>query len=156
MISYVDSEGNRHRGVMVKKNFESHLEKLPVRLDGMDQAYNALVDKRVEVTNSATTARNSIKISPFGNETWNLSIPSPRNNRSGRKWPSEEFKELFERGEITENINSMIAINSTNELRDALEILVNSGLNTFYVDSKYRKDFVEENMNQESTVEMIA
>jgi hypothetical protein len=156
MISYVDSEGNRHRGVMVKKNFESHLEKLPVRLDGMDQAYNALVDKRVEVTNSATTARNSIKISPFGNETWNLSIPSPRNNRSGRKWPSEEFKELFERGEITENINSMIAINSTNELRDALEILVNSGLNTFYVDSKYRKDFVEENMYQESTVEMIA
>lgn len=156
MISYVDDEGNRHRGVMVKKNFETHLEKLPVRLDGVDQAYNALVDKRVEVSNSPTSVKNSIRISPFADEAWNVSIPSPRNNRSGRKWPSEEFKSLFERGQINENTSSTVIINSANELRDTLEILVNCGLNTFYVDSKYRNEFIEQNEHQTSAMEMIA
>lgn len=156
MISYVDSEGNRHRGVLVKKNFESHLEKLAVRLDGVEQALNALVDKRAEVTNSATSSKNALKISPFGRDTWNLTIPAPRNSRAGRKWPSEAFKALFESGELTSGTHSSVTITSVEDLRDALEVLNNSGINTFYVDSKYRRDFVDEIEHQAKALEMCA
>lgn len=156
MISYVDAEGNRHRGVLVKKNFESHLDKLAVRLDGIEQAFNALVDKRAEVTNSATGSKNALKISPFGRDSWNLTIPAPRNSRAGRKWPSDAFKELFESGELTSNAHSSVTISSVDDLRDALEVLNNSGINTFYVDSKYRRDFVDENEHQAKAVEMCA
>lgn len=156
MVSYVDSDGNRHRGVLVKKNFEANLAKLPVRIDGIDQIVNALTDKNAKVTSSSTNAKSALTISPLGRDGWQLNIPAPRNSRTGRKWPTEEFKALYDSGKLNADTQSYVGIHCVDDLKDVLGVLSRAGISTFYVDAKYRSDFAEEHERQAGILEMTA
>src|SRR5690606_32086081 len=57
LVSFVDQDGIRHRGVLVKKGFERKLGSLSLRVDGIEATFRALADMHAEVTSSPTGSK---------------------------------------------------------------------------------------------------
>lgn len=139
LVSFVDSEGNRHRGILVKKGFERNLHDLSVRLDGVASIVATIVDSKGSVTSSPTNSTRAVRISPIGSSSWQISMPRPRIQKGDTKWPNEAFRELFERGTIEEKTGfSKQILTGEEDLRNAVAIMAESGFKSFYMDGKYR------------------
>lgn len=141
LVSFVDQDGNRHRGVLVKKGFDKHLDKLSMRVDGVDAALHALINVQAEVNSSPTGSKHSLIISPVTPGTWSVKLPLPPKRRGEPKWPTEGYKALFERGVLHDGGRSRYACEGEDDLRETLEILSEAGFSAYYVGSKHRAKF---------------
>lgn len=142
LVSYYDEHGNRHRGVLVKRHMERELEKLSVRLDGVDAAYNVVVNMELEVNSSATGSKKSVVITPVGTNVWHLKLPSPPVRQGVVQWPKNpEYRALFERSNKVEAGRNNLRIEGDEGMRSVLETLSTCGFASYYVDSKHRHRF---------------
>jgi len=140
LVSFVDQDGNRHRGVLVKKGFERRLEMLSMRVDGIDAAYSALVDVKAEITTSPTGSKRAVIISPVGGSTWTVRLPTPPSRRGETKWPSEAYRSLYKDGASADG-HSRFTCDGEEKLRETLEVLAEAGFTAYYLGSKYRSIF---------------
>jgi len=147
LVSFVDSEGNRHRGVLVKPSFERRLEQMSVRLEGVESAMHALTEVRAELNSSPAAARRSILITPIGQDSWQVKLPAPVKKGAQVKWPTEGYRLLFEGGVPDEKNRRRITVSGEPELREILETLHEAGIMAWFAAAKHRQalgEIVEE------------
>jgi len=139
LVSFVDQDGIRHRGVLVKKGFDRKVEALSMRIDGTKAAFMALTDLNAEISSSPAGTKSGVVISPFGEGQWSIKLPTPPKRRGEvRAWPSEGYRELYERGVDHEGSRVRISCHGEDDLMEALEVLSEAGYSAFYVGAKYR------------------
>lgn len=138
LVSFVDQDGKRHRGVLVKKGFDRKVDALSMRIDGAQAAFSVLTDLGAEISSSPTGSKSGVVISRIGESHWSLKLPVPPKRRGEVRWPSEGYKSLFERGAEQEGARVRVACEGEDSLREALEVLAESGYSAFYVGAKYR------------------
>jgi len=142
LVSFVDSNGVRNRGVLVNKASEKALNMISLRVDGVDAAMTMLSELRGEITSSPGSSDRAIIITPIGDDNWTIRIPESRRKRGGDiQWPSAGYKALYDAGEKDAKGRSRQTIPSREALRAILETLFETGLVSFYASSKYRNQF---------------
>lgn len=145
LVSFVDHEGKRHRGVLLKKGYERKVEQLSMRIDGTDAAFSVLTGIGAEITTSPTGSKAAVVISRIGDGYWSLKLPTPPRYRGEvRKWPSDGYRDLYESGNgELEGTRVRVSCHGEESLMNALHILSEAGYSAFYVGAKYRSKLVE-------------
>lgn len=138
LVSFVDSEGLRHRGVLVKKNFERKIEDMALRFDGTDSTLRALLTFGAEVSASPIQSKTAMTISPLGDSCWSLRLQNPPRRGGELRWPSEAYRALYESGSMGEDSRPRLRIEGEDELRSILETLAEAGFNAWFASSKHR------------------
>jgi hypothetical protein len=140
LVSFIDVDGRRHRGVLINRNAEKRLERVSVRLGSRDLINHALIEAKVECNSSDYASKNSIIISPQFDGTYHLRLPPiPANAGRRGKAKSPAYMELMARTtEIAPKLHR-IKLRNDEELLEALEIVMDpawNGVQGFYVAHK--------------------
>lgn len=140
LVSFVDETGTRIRGVLLNKDYESKIDGLSLRLDGIEQVYSMLIEPEIkaELFSSQNPTENCIKITPM-NDRYIVKLPSPVNNRNSYK-STDAYKTLWTSGDIDSKNNSSIIVNTNSDLKNILEVFNEIGIYTFYANKKHRKN----------------
>jgi hypothetical protein len=140
LVSFIDVDGRRHRGVLINRNAEKRLERVSVRLGSRELINHALIEAKVECNSSDYASKNSIIISPQFDGTYHLRLPPiPANAGRRGKAKSPAYMELMARTtEIAPKLHR-IKLRNDEELLEALEIVMDpawNGVQGFYVAHK--------------------
>lgn len=142
LVSYVDENGRRQRGVLVNKNAEKKLEKASIRLEDPKLIRYALIGANVEINSSPYGTRNSVIITPNQVGGWLLRLPEPKKIRGAVVWPSDAYRALYNQtAQINANLNRIVLQNE-DELENALAVIADAGFKTMYVAAKHRDKIV--------------
>jgi predicted nucleic acid-binding Zn-ribbon protein len=142
LVSFVDSNGVRNRGVLVNKAAEKSLNLISLRIDNINAAITILSDMRGELTTAPGSPDRAILVTPLSESQWMIRIPEWRRKRNGEvTWPNEDYKGLYDAGEKDSKSRSRLMITSEDDLKSALETIFDTGLFSFYASSKYRSQF---------------
>lgn len=152
LVSYVDVEGRRQRGVLLSKAAEKRLDRVSVRLSSKEVILHALINARVECNSSDYASKSSIIITPTGTGEFYLRLPAPPENKRRSRAKSPAYMALYERTEEVAAKLHRIRLRNEDELRDAIEIIMDpawNGVKSFYVSAKHLdrlnlQDFEEE------------
>lgn len=154
LVSYVDVEGRRHRGVIVNtKNAEKRLERISIRLNSREVIWHALTVAHVECNSADFGSKNSIIITPTGTGEYFLRLPPPPDAGKRRVKPkSPAYQALYEQTEEVGAKLHRIRLRNKDELEAALDVVMDpdwGGVNAFYVSAKHRKLLnIPENENE--------
>lgn len=138
LVSFVDTEGVRHRGVLVRKDFERKMEALALRVDGISAAMSALTELRAEICSAPGSTERGVLITPLTSDRWAVRLPPPSRRRGEDHWPSEEFRLLHEKGQTDQKGRSRVAIDGRETLLSILEMLAESGTSSYFASPKHR------------------
>lgn len=142
LVSFVDSNGVRNRGVLVNKGAEKALNMISLRIDSVESAMAVAVDLRGEITTSPGSSDRAVIITPISDDQWTIRIPESRRKRRGEvQWPSAGYKAMYDAGEKDAKSRSRLTLNSREDLKAAIETMFESGITSFYASSKYRSQF---------------
>ncbi|MTH95983.1 strawberry notch-like NTP hydrolase domain-containing protein [Roseibium sp. RKSG952] len=137
LVSFVDADGVRHKGIMVKRGFEKKLAFLSKRIDSAEGAITALIGGGVNrITTNPATGRAAITVRSVGSKEWVISLPRPTRRGEKTFWRSDDYREMHGAGVLDERGASTRRIKGDSELRRSLAILKDAGYNTFYADGK--------------------
>lgn len=149
LVSFVDTEGNRHRGVLIKKSFENKLGRISARVESKDIAIDLLVNKGTALNSSPINSKVGLQIIP-SSDGWIVLLVKPRKKAGQYQWPSEEYKALFEKSRIMETGRSFLKLEFESELVETLDVLYAAGYSSFYISGKHREKVLE-NENKKMT-----
>lgn len=149
LVSFVDADGVRHKGVMVKRDFEKKLSYLSKRIDSAEGALAALSGGVSRITTNPATGRAAITVRSVGPNEWVLSLPRPTRRGEKTFWRSDDYREMHGAGVIDERGISTRRIKGDQDLRRSLAILEQAGYNTFYADGKAPQEKTETNQENE-------
>jgi hypothetical protein len=155
LVSFVDEKGARHRGVHINQQAKKKIALLAVRIEGVEAAKQAL-SLDIEINSSPTGADHNLVITPLNNGTYTVQMPEPPVRRNVKQWPSPAYRELYEsmivpdfdKEEAARNNMSKSriakataprAVITAERLDEVLTIVAQAGINTFYVNPKYRE-----------------
>lgn len=136
LVSFVDTEGVRHKGVMVKKGQEKNLSYLSKRVDGAEMVFSVLTGGIDRVVSNPASGRSAISFRRTGPKEWVMDLPRPTRRGEKTFWKSVEYQEMHASGAINERGASTQRLTGDAELRNALRILEDAGYSTFYTDTK--------------------
>lgn len=138
LVSYVDVNGKRQRGVLINKTAEKKLEKASIRVEGNKAIRYALVSASVELNSSPYGTKNSVIITPVDKSTFYLRLPEPKKVGGKVKWPTAAYRDLFERIEKVDRLERVV-VKSVDDLDNALSILTEAGfMKSMYASAKHR------------------
>jgi len=138
LTSFVDSNGIRHRGVLIRSDAQRKLANVSLRLDGIEQAMATLTTMRNEITSSPVSSSKAVVITPLNGAEWTVKLPAPSRRKSGILWPSDEYRERYESGTVGDKGGSRLTIYGEDDLRALLIDLKGAGFGTFYASAKLR------------------
>lgn len=138
LVSFVDGEGNRHKGVLVKKSFDRKIENMATRVEGEAAILHALVDLRAELNSSPIESKKGLIISPVGQEMWQVRLPRPAKRRGELNWPSEYYRKTYEKASQIEKDHCCFRLTSEGELAEFIAEISETRFNAFYASSKFR------------------
>ncbi len=140
LVSFVDVDGRRHRGVLINRNAEKRLERVSVRLASKEMVMHALVNAKVECNSSDTASKNSIIITPAPDGGYYLRLPPvPANAARRGKAKSPAYMALLEQTEEVQAKLHRIKLRDDDQLAEALDIVMDpawNGVQGFYVAHK--------------------
>lgn len=171
-VVYTDSEGQRHRGVMLSKHVGAkELNSLPVRIETPAMVKALLAEERgLILANSSgveITAESDVVLSrDGGGTTMVLQCPGVR-SRGGHVFGNSELVDIV--GEFAGSRSIMTSRFPQERLEDALAVLYREGL-SFYAPARYRdtlnrlsnsvynngSDTLQNNGDRESNIRQIA
>lgn len=138
LVSYVDVDGKRHRGVLISKAAEKKLEKASIRVEGNKAIRYALVNASVELNSSPYGTKNSVIITPLGHSNFHVRVPEPKKVAGVVKWPTAAYRDLFERMEKIDKLERVL-VKSVDDLDNVLAILADAGaIKSMYASAKHR------------------
>ena len=132
LVSFVNSNGIRDKGVLVRKDFEKKLKHLPKQLIGKSKVFDALTSKKIRVDTKPERDKFGVTIIPISESGWKLHLPRPQRRGGYILWKSEEYKHLFSIGMKNKSGISTQEIESAEQLYEILTILEDIGVSTFY------------------------
>jgi hypothetical protein len=157
LVSFVDENGRRHRGVLINRQAENKLKQIAVRVEGIDAASRALA-MNIEINSSPTGTGKNLVITPLSDGTFAVRLPEPYTRRNVKQWPSDGYRELYEtmiapdvdvevlqannmsKAKIKQAIVPRAIVRAGRQLENVLQIVSQAGFNTFYVDPKHRAE----------------
>lgn len=138
LVSYVDVDGKRQRGVLISKSAEKKLEKASIRVEGKKAIRYALVDVSVELNSSPYGTKNSVIITPLTKTSFHVRVPEPKKVGGVVKWPSAAYRDLFERVQKVDKLERVV-VQSIDDLDNVLSILAEAGvIKSMYASAKHR------------------
>ena len=92
LVSFVDSNGIRNKGILVRKDFEKKLKFLPEQLIGKSNVFDVLTSKKVRVDTKPERDKFGVSIIPITEFGWKLHLPCPQRRGGFIQWKSEEYR----------------------------------------------------------------
>ncbi|MBY3433222.1 hypothetical protein HFN89_03385 [Rhizobium laguerreae] len=165
LVSFVDHNGFRHRGVLINRQAEKKLNSIAVRVEGIEAAAKALA-MNIEINSSPTGTGRNLVITPLNDGTFAVRLPEPYVRGKVKQWPSDGYRELYEtmiapdvdvesleaknlsRAKIKQAIVPRAIVRAGRQLENVLQIVSQAGFRTFYVDPKHRAEVGDENTSE--------
>jgi hypothetical protein len=157
LVSFIDVEGRRHRGVLINRSAEKRLERVSVRLGSKELILHALTQAKVECNSSDYASKNSIIISPQQDGSYYLRLPPvPANAARRGNAKSPAYMALLEQTEEVQPKLNRIKVRDSDHLEEVLDIVMDptwNGVQGFYVAHKNMgklnlREFEEQNTMQ--------